>query len=292
MRIIDLARATQEGESHTEQRIATGDEMQTVHVNGVDLRVLVQGEGSPLVFVHGFPLDHSMWRWQLGQFTRTHRVIAPDLRGFGESDVTEGRVTMEQFADDLAAMLDELHVTEPIVLCGLSMGGYIAFEFVRKHPWRLAGLILCDTRAGADSAEARQQRLATADRVLSEGPSVIADSMVSRLFGQKTRREQPQVVEQTQRLILGTPRMGIAAAALGMADRRDMTGFLPEISVRTLAIAGEEDELTPAAEMKQMAEAIPGAEFVTIPAAGHMAPLEASGAVNAAIQKFLKVPAG
>lgn len=265
--------------------------MQTVHVNGVDLRVLVQGEGSPLVFVHGFPLDHSMWRWQLGQFTRTHRVIAPDLRGFGESDVTEGKVTMEQFADDLAAMLDELHVTEPIVLCGLSMGGYIAFEFVRKHGQRLAGLILCDTRAGADSAEARQQRLATADRVLSEGPSAIADSMVSRLFGQKIRQEQPQVVEQTQRLILGTPRMGIAAATLGMADRRDMTGFLPEISVRTLAIAGEEDELTPPAEMRQMAEAIPGAEFVTIPAAGHMAPLEASGPVNAAIQTFLQAPA-
>lgn len=264
--------------------------MQSVHVNGVDLSVLVQGEGGPLLFVHGFPLDHSMWRWQMGRFARTHRVIAPDLRGFGESGVTDGQVTMEQFADDLAALLDELHVTQPITLCGLSMGGYIALEFVRKHAQRLAALILCDTRAGSDATDARQKRLETADQVLREGPAAIADSMVSRLFAQKTYRDQPQVVEEMRRLILGTPRVGIAAAALGMAERRDLTGLLPQISVPTLVIAGEEDGLTPPAEMKEMAAAIPDAEYVEIANAGHMAPLEASVPVNGAIQKFLAIP--
>lgn len=264
--------------------------MQTVHVNGIDLRVLVQGEGRPLLFVHGFPLDHSMWRWQMGRFARWQRVIAPDLRGFGESDVTEGRVTMEQYADDLAALLDELHVTEPVTLCGLSMGGYVALEFVRKYSQRLSTLILCDTRAGADAPEAREKRLETADQVLREGPSAIADSMIARLFAQKTYRDQSQVVEETRRQILGTPRVGIAAAALGMADRRDLTGLLPEISLPTLLIVGEEDGITPPEEMKEMAAAIPGAEFVAVAHAGHMAPLEASTVVNSAIQKFLKVP--
>lgn len=264
--------------------------MQTVHVNGIDLRVLVEGEGSPLVFVHGFPLDHSMWRWQVGRFARSHRVIAPDLRGFGDSDVTDGQVTMEQFADDLAAMLDELHVTQPVILCGLSMGGYIALEFVRKYSNRLSALILCDTRAAADPPEARQKRLEMADEVLREGPSAIADSMIARLFAQKTYRDQPQVVEETRRQILGTPRVGIAAAALGMADRRDLTGLVPEISMPTLVIVGEEDGITPPAEMKEMADSIPESEFLSVTGAGHMAPLEASAAVNSAIQRFLQVP--
>jgi pimeloyl-ACP methyl ester carboxylesterase len=266
--------------------------MQTVHVNGIDLSVLVQGEGRPLLFVHGFPLDHSMWRRQMGRFARSHRVIAPDLRGFGQSDVTDGRVTMEQFADDLAALLDELHVTEPVTLCGLSMGGYIALEFVRKHSNRLCALVLCDTRAGADAAEARQKRLQTADQVLREGPAAIADSMISKLFAQQTYRDQPQVVEETRRLILGTPRVGIAAAALGMADRRDLTGSLPEISLPTLVIVGEEDGITSPEEMKEMAGAIPAAEFRAVTNAGHMAPLEASTTVNSAIQRFLNAPVG
>jgi pimeloyl-ACP methyl ester carboxylesterase len=134
--------------------------MKRLSVRGVELHVLVRGTGLPLVFAHAFPLDHSMWSAQIERFAGQAQVIAPDLRGFGSSGVTPGTVTMEQMADDLAEVLDQLGVTEPIVLCGCSMGGYAAFQFARKYPGRLRGLVLCNTRFAADSP-----RLARGDRI-------------------------------------------------------------------------------------------------------------------------------
>src|SRR4051812_14800581 len=126
--------------------------MPTLTVNQASLHVVDEGSGPPLLLVHGFPLDHSMWRHQIAHFAATHRVIAPDLRGFGRSSVTPGVVTMKQFADDLAAILPALGENRPVVLCGLSMGGYVAWQFVEHHPSKLAALIVCDSKAATDSA--------------------------------------------------------------------------------------------------------------------------------------------
>src|SRR5262245_6207303 len=208
--------------------------MSFVQVNEICLHVVERGQGKPLLLVHGYPLDHSMWRGQLDELADACRVIAPDLRGFGASDATAGTVTMEQMADDLAGLLDALQVREPIVFCGLSMGGYVAWQFARKHRSRLAGLILCDTRAAADAPEAAAGRRKTAERVLTEGPGFVAETLLPKLFAPATFARQPPIVEATRQVILRTKREGIAAALHGMADRPDVRLTLSGIDVPAL----------------------------------------------------------
>lgn len=246
-----------------------------------------QGQGQPIVLAHAFPLDHRVWEWQIRELSARFRVLAPDLRGFGRTTVTSGVVTMEQMADDLAAMLDALAIEEPIVLGGLSMGGYVAFQFVRRHRQRLAGVILCDTRATADSEEVRENRLRTAERILNEGTAFLADQMLPRLCCERTFRRQPEVVEKLHRMILDQPPEGVAAAARGMACRSDSRDLLERIDCPTLVLVGQFDAISPPEEMEQMARAIPGASIVVVPDAGHMAPLENGQFVNQAIQDFL-----
>ena len=252
----------------------------------VALNVAQRGQGTPLLLVHGYPLDHSMWNGQLESFSDQFRVIAPDLRGFGKSDITPGTVTMAQMADDLAEMLDSLAIREPIVLCGLSMGGYVAWQFALRHRPRLAKLVLCDTRAVADSPEAAAGRLTTAEKVLAEGAAVAAEALIPKLFARETYERQPQIVEATRQVILQTKPDGIAAALRGMAERPDVTLRLKEIDVPTLVICGEHDGISPPAEMRQIAASLPRAHYVEIAAAGHMAPLEQPAAVNDEIRKF------
>jgi pimeloyl-ACP methyl ester carboxylesterase len=194
---------------------------------------------------------------------------------------------MQQMADDLAGLLDALAVREPIVFCGLSMGGYVAWQFALRHRPRLSRLILCDTRAIADTPEAAAGRLKTAERVLTEGPGVVAEAMLPKLFAPDTAQNQPQVVEATRQVILQTKPAGIAAALHGLAQRPDVTEHLPRIDVPTLVICGEHDAISPPAEMEQFATKMPQARFVKIAGAGHMAPLEAPQAVNVAIKEFL-----
>ena len=194
---------------------------------------------------------------------------------------------MDQYADDLAGLLDGLAIREPVVLCGLSMGGYIAFQFWRRYAARLRGLILCDTRAAADTPEAAAARHGMAERVLREGPAPLVESMLPRLFAETTRQRQPQVVEQLRQVMMAGDPRGMAAAARGMAERPDMTPMLGEIRCPTLVLVGQNDVISTPAEMRGIAEAIPGAKFVEIPAAGHLAPLENAAEVNAAIAKFL-----
>jgi 3-oxoadipate enol-lactonase len=259
-----------------------------INIQGATLAVLDEGAGEPVVFVHGFPLDHTMWQGQIDVFSQRYRVLATDLRGFGASDVRGETATMEDFADDLAAMLDALDVRGPIALCGLSMGGYIAFRFAAKYASRLRSLILCDTRAAADSPEAAANRLKMAEQVLSEGAEVAANAMLPKLFGPRTVADRPELPAATRRVIESTKPAAIAAAQRGMAARPDSTALLPQIRVPTLVVVGEDDVISPPAEMRAIAAAIPGAEFVIVPDAGHMAPLENPAAFNAALEKFLK----
>jgi pimeloyl-ACP methyl ester carboxylesterase len=252
----------------------------------------IEGAGQPILLVHGFPLDHSMWSGQLAGLSNRFRLIAVDLPGVGQSplDSADSKpvLTMEQMADDLARALDELKISEPVVFCGLSMGGYVAWQFWKRHRQRLARLILCDTRAAADSPEAAQNRRQLADRILAEGSQVAAEVMLPKLFGEATKRDAPQLVESVKSVALATPAKTLAAALLGMAVREDMTATLPTVDAPALVICGEDDVISPPAEMRSIAEAMPRAVFELIPAAGHLAPLERPEIVNQAILRFLK----
>jgi pimeloyl-ACP methyl ester carboxylesterase len=261
--------------------------MKTCTINGIKISFVDRGQGATLLLVHGFPLDHSMWNGQIEALSARYRVIAPDLRGFGQSGVTEGTVTMAQQADDLAALLDFLSIREPVVYCGLSMGGYIALEFWRKYSKRLRALILCDTRSAADMPEAAANRLVIAEKVMPEGSQIVADVMMPKLFHPITLQKQPEVVEKLKQVMCATDPRGVAAAR-GMAQRADFTAELPRIACPTLIIVGKGDAISPAAEMQGISNAIPNAEFKIIPQAGHMAPLEQPADVNAAIELFLK----
>ncbi|MBC7820863.1 MAG: alpha/beta fold hydrolase [Planctomycetaceae bacterium] len=259
-----------------------------IEILGTTLSVADVGQGPPILFVHGFPLDHTMWRQQLAEFSRDHRCIAPDLRGFGQSSVTADKVSMEQFADDLAALLDALGITEPIVLCGLSMGGYIAWQFVRRHAVRLRALILCDTRAVPDPPEAAAGRLKLADDVVRLGPELVANAMLPRLFAPNTSAQRPEWVDELRQVMLATNPHGIAAASRGMAERGDARPLLPAIDCPTLVLVGEHDVISPPAEMRDIATSIPNSVFQIIADAGHMAPLEQPLATNAAIRRFIE----
>ena len=262
--------------------------MPTVTVADSSFHVVDEGAGPPLLLVHGFPLDHTMWRHQIAHFKATHRVIAPDLRGFGQSDVTPGMVTMKQFADDLAAILPAVGENRPVILCGLSMGGYIAWQFVEHHRSKLAALIVCDTKAAPDTTEAKKARLEAADRLEREGTSFLADTMLPKLFGQQLLSSPPEYVQETSAVILRTDPRGCAAAQRGMAERVDYRPQLGRIDLPTLVLCGEKDVISPAKEMQEIAAAIPNARYVEIPGTGHMAPLEKPEPVNAALDEFLQ----
>lgn len=249
------------------------------------------GAGRPVLLVHGYPLDRTMWAEQIAGLARDYRVIAPDLRGFGASslegaDPTAG-VSMSEYAADLANLLDELEIDEPVVMCGFSMGGYIAWPFFTQHRDKLAALVLCDTRAAADSAEAGQKRLETAQQVHDHGSGWIAEQMIPKLFAEATRRERPEIISRTADVIHRTSPDAIAAALRGMAHRPDSTPLLEQIDLPALVVVGEEDAISTRDEMTEMAKAIRGAQLVVVPHAGHMSPVENPAALTKALLKFL-----
>jgi pimeloyl-ACP methyl ester carboxylesterase len=261
--------------------------MKRIDLGEVWLNVEERGSGPPLLLVHGFPLDHTMWSEQIETLSSQFRVLAPDLRGFGHSDPVRGVLTMDQMADDLFRLLDALGVDEPITFCGLSMGGYVGWRFVARYGNRLRRLIQCDTRAVADSPEAAKTRLETAEKVRREGSAVVAQSMKEKLFAPETLREKIDTVAAMESVMLATPEETLAAALRGMAQRPDSTELLPKIALPTLLLCGEHDPISTPKEMRGMAAAIPQGKFVEIKGAGHMAPLECPAATNAAIFEFL-----
>ena len=256
-------------------------------VNSIRLHYVQAGQGTLLLLVHGFPLDHTLWQPQLDGLADAARLIAPDLRGFGQSDAPEGVYTMEAQADDLAVMLDTLQI-EKVVVCGLSMGGYIALAFWKKFALRVRGLILMDTRAGADSPAARQTRLDMVELVKGHGAAAAAKAMLPRLLAEASRQSHPEQVESIRAMMLRQSPTGIIGAQLGMAERPDSTPLLPTINVPTLCVFGAEDVITPVEpEGRSMAAAIPGAKLVVIPNAGHLSNLEQPEAFNATVREFL-----
>ena len=255
-----------------------------VTVNGVSLAIETRGSGQAIVFVHGFPLDRSIWRHQLDTLTGFRRV-AVDLRGMGQSDAPDLGYSMAMYADDLAALLDALG-EDRVVLCGLSMGGYVAFEFLRRYRPRVRGLVLMDTRAEADSAEGRKARDLLVTRVREQGALAAAEAMLPRFF---TASVPPEIIQTVREMVLGAPVSGIVGALTAMRDRPDSTPLLPTlVGVPTLVLVGEEDVITPPAISEAMAAAIPEARLVVIPGAGHLPCIEQPVTTTRAVLKFLQ----
>jgi pimeloyl-ACP methyl ester carboxylesterase len=257
--------------------------MKTATINGIDMAYRDEGQGQPIVFIHAFPLHSAIWQRQIEAFASHHRVIAPDLRGLGATARGSGAASLDQYADDLAALLDQLAI-EQASFAGLSLGGYISFALWRRHRQRIAALILADTRAGADGEEARQGREKNAKLAEEQGPGAIADQMLPKLL---SANAPAALRDEVRAIIESNDRAGIAAALRAMAARPDSTPLLAEIDVPTLVIVGAEDALTPPSEAEAMFNAIPGCRIATIPGAGHISNLEAPEAFNAAIEEFL-----
>jgi YbgC/YbaW family acyl-CoA thioester hydrolase len=257
-------------------------------VNGVNLAVEVHGEGPAVLFVHGYPFDRSIWRDQIDSLDG-YRRIAPDLRGMGQSDAPDLGYGMGIYADDLAALLDALGVNE-VVLCGLSMGGYVIFEFLRRWRHRVRALILMDTRAEGDSTEGRRARDAAAATARESGAEAVAQAMLPKVLASRSEERAPELVERVRRIMAATPVAGMVGALAAMRDRLDSTGLLPTLTgLPTLVMVGEEDVLTPLEAARRMATLIPGARLVVIPGAGHVPPLERPSETTAEIREFLRV---
>lgn len=239
-----------------------------------------------VLLIHGFPFDSAMWRHQLEGLQ--WQSFAPDLPGLGDSSElgSADKYSMEAYAAALVEILDEFKL-EQVVACGLSMGGYIIFEMLRRYPERVGAAVLCHTKAPADTREAKSGRDALAGRALHEGMDVVADELLPKLLSRATAESQPEVVREVRDMILRQPVGGTAGALWALRERPDSTPLLPRIQIPVLVIAGDDDQITPASGMEEMARAIPGARFVRIDGAGHLSPLEQPAAFNGAVNDFL-----
>jgi 3-oxoadipate enol-lactonase len=262
-----------------------------VEVDGARLQYAEAGSGEPaLVLLHAFPLHSGMWAPQLEGLSSDRRVIAPDLLGFGGSDAPESmyRYTMLGYADLVAGLLDRLGL-DRVVVGGLSMGGYVAFAFLRQYPERVSALILADTRAEADTTEAYERRTDQQDQVARIGTTALIEVLLAGLLSDHTKATRLDLVEQVRRL-MANPAAGFIGALEAMKHRPDATEELSAIAVPTLVIVGEDDSLSPPEVARDMHERIKGSTLAVLPRAGHLSNLEAAEEFNAAVAGFLGGP--
>ena len=254
-------------------------------VNGITIAYNDRGTGLPIVFFHAFPLNRNMWAAQEEVLSARFRIISIDLRGHGESDAPLWHYTLEQSADDVHALLNQLAIRQALFV-GLSMGGYILFAFYRKYATSVKGLILADTRAQADTTEGKNGRFQMAQTAYKKGPSSIADIMIPKLLSPATIRTKPEIVRNVRAMIEGNQVSGIAGDLMAMAERPDSVAFLPQITCPAQVIVGELDQATPPSDARLMAELIPNAQLATIPDAAHLANLEQPDTFNQIVAAF------
>ncbi|MCI0432975.1 MAG: alpha/beta hydrolase [Gemmatimonadetes bacterium] len=258
-----------------------------LRLNEFEIEWRESGSGDVVLFVHAFPLHSAMWGQQLAAMPPGWRGIAPDLRGFGSSEfVIADAYTMDMMADDLAELLDRLHI-ERAVVCGLSMGGYIALSFWRRHADRVRALILCDTRAGADSPEAAQARRELAQEVLTTGHAAVVETLLPRLLAPATHRKNRGAVTMVRAMMEEASPHTIARALLGIAQRADAEPLLRTIDVPVLAVCGDDDVIAGRGQAEILARGIRGARLEIIPGAGHLPNLEEPEEFNALLHQFL-----
>jgi 3-oxoadipate enol-lactonase len=245
------------------------------------------GQGQPLLFIHGYPLSRRMWQPQISGLASDFRVLALDLRGHGESQTVTGPYLMSLLADDCADFLEGLAIQQPVVVCGLSMGGYVAFEFYRQHPKQVAGLVLAATRPGPDTPEGRSNRDKSGALASQQGVSAIAEAMLPKLMSPATYQRQPDLVNQVKTILESISLEGVIGDLQGMKERPDSTLTLAEIKVPTLVLHGADDQLVPLREAEIMREAISNSRLEVISEAGHLLNLEQPEWFNRLIKDFI-----
>ena len=256
-------------------------------INGINIDYRDEGAGEPVIFLHAFPLNQTMWDEQVAVFAYHCRTITLDLRGLGHSDAAGETSTMDEMAADVRGLMAALEI-ERATIVGLSMGGYVALAFYRNYPGAVRALVLADTRASADSQEARARRMQSAEKAEREGASAIADDMIPLLLGRTTMESQPDIQARVRAMIKSNSAHGIAAAQRGMAARQDSTYILVAMDFPTLILVGAEDTLTRVAESESLRDSIHQAELHIIEGAGHLSNLEQPHEFNAALIKFIQ----
>jgi len=261
--------------------------MPRIHSADAEIVYEVLGNGPPVVLLHPFPANHQIWQPATQYLVARYRVILPDLRGHGDSGIGEGPATMEKHAADLAQVLDDAEVGRA-VFAGNSIGGYVLFEFWRRLRSRVAGLVLCNTKAQADSSEARAQRLQSADDVTKGGTEPFIEAQLGRLVGETTRRTRPDLVEGARKMMLRMSPEDVALVQRGMAERPDSVPTLKTIDVPVLIVTGDEDMLTGVPDAELMHQNIAGSEMIVVPRAGHYSPWEQPDQVGKLVRKFVE----
>ncbi len=254
-------------------------------INDIALAFTDQGTGSPLVFLHAFPLNRSMWMEQERALSSQFRVITLDLRGHGESDAPLWHYSLDQAADDLHGLLDYLSIPKAVFV-GLSMGGYVLFAFYGKYAERVKGMVLADTKAQADSDEGKRGRFEMAQVAYKRGAKAIADVMIPKLLSPATIQTRPELVQRVRMMIEGNQISGIAGDLMAMAERPDSTALLRQITCPTQIIVGELDLPTPLSAATLMVERIPNARLTIIPGAAHLSNLEQPDLFNRTVRSF------
>jgi len=260
--------------------------MNRIRSGDANIAYEVLGDGPPLVLLHPFPAHHALWLPAAQSLTSRYRIILPDLRGHGESEIGDGPATMEKHATDLACLLDEAGVGRAIFF-GVSIGGYILFEFWRRYRGRVAALGLCCTRPQADADDARNTRLKNAELVLERGTEWFVDLMIPKLLGKSTQEVRPDLVAEARRMLLKMSPQDIAQVQQGMAARPDSIATLKTIHVPTLVMIGEEDTLVPRSDGELMRQHIANSRLAVIPKAGHFAVWEQAEAAGTLIRQFV-----
>jgi 3-oxoadipate enol-lactonase len=246
----------------------------------------IRGNGPPVVLLHPFPCDREFWHPVAAALESRYRLILPDLRGHGDSEIGEGPALMEKHAADIARVLDAAGVGKAAFV-GCSIGGYVLFEFWRRFRARVSSLVLCDTRPQADTAEARANRLKAAATVLEQGTEPFIETMIPKLMGRTTVATRPDLVDGARAMMRKMSAEDISLVQRGMAERPDSVADLKTIDVPTLIVIGEEDVLSTVADGALMRQNIAGSRLKVIPKAGHYSPWEQPGAVGMVLRQFL-----
>jgi pimeloyl-ACP methyl ester carboxylesterase len=259
--------------------------MPTIRSSDAQLLYEVSGDGPSVVLLHPFPLDHNFWTAVSAQLSSRYRLIIPDLRAHGASELGDGPATMQKLADDLARICREEKAGRAMFV-GVSIGGYLLFEFWRRYREQIAALVLANTRAGAETPESKAARLQAADRVLREGTAGFIEEMLAKLLSPATRSNRPDIVDAARKMMQAMSPDDVAGVQRGMAERSDSVPTLATINVPTLIIAGEDDSV-PLSEFELMRERIAESELRVVPRAGHYAALEMPQEFGRLLREFL-----
>ena len=253
-------------------------------VNGHAIAYDDVGTGLPVVFIHGFPHDRGLWASQLGSASLPTRCIAPDLRGFGESEGVA--TTIDDYASDVVELMRSLGIVKAVIV-GLSMGGYVALAMWRRDPNRVRALVLVDTKAAPDTDAGRAKRAEQIEFVKARGSAALADTMMQGMVGKSTRALRPDLTEGIHAMLARAPKNGVIGALTAMRDRPDSTPTLATITVPTLVVVGEDDVLTPVSDARALHEGIAGSRLEIVRGAGHLSNVERPAAFNHVLSEFL-----